>query len=330
MASRSWIIGLLVIVSLISGWGGVARAAEAGEHPRDGGRISIGYSSSLFVGVDRKDAQAAIDMWMIELARTAGLEAKITATIYDDLEQIAAVIRQRTIDFVAMTTLDFLRIKNQVPIEPVLIATNRGKAGEEYALVIHKGAPYTELKQLRGKTLLVEKSSGGCINARLWLDTELMSQKLPPSQAFFQSAKLVDHASQAVLPVFFRQADACLMPRWSYDIMVELNPQVKDQTSILALPRFWPGEPFHGQRHQSARCQDLRNPAVQRGGAAPAELFKQIASWMSNPPILERRRRLFNRSLAYTGLGSQQVLRDELEGISRCQPQAMPLNLLRW
>ena len=65
------------------------------------------------------------------MARTAGLEAKITATIYDDLEKIAEVIRQRTIDFVAMTTLDFLRIKNQVPIEPVLIATNRGRAGED-------------------------------------------------------------------------------------------------------------------------------------------------------------------------------------------------------
>ena len=80
-------------------------------------------------------------MWMIELAKTAGLEAEITATIYDDLEKIAEVIRQRSIDFVAMTALDFLRIKNQVPIEPMLIATNRGKAGEEYALIIHKWAP---------------------------------------------------------------------------------------------------------------------------------------------------------------------------------------------
>jgi hypothetical protein len=79
----------------------------------------------------------------------------------------------------------------------------------------------------------VEKSSGACNNALLWLDTQLLRQQLPPSHSFFRSVKLVENASQAVLPVFFRQADACLLPRWSYDTMVELNPQVKEQTTIL-------------------------------------------------------------------------------------------------
>jgi phosphonate transport system substrate-binding protein len=47
--------------------------------------------------------------------------------------------------------------------------------------------------------------------------------------------KLVDNASQALLPVFFRQADACLMPRWSYETMAELNPQIKERTAILVI-----------------------------------------------------------------------------------------------
>jgi hypothetical protein len=57
--------------------------------------------------------------------------------------------------------------------------------------------------------------------------------------------KLVDKASQAVLPVFFRQSDTCLMPRWSYDTMLELNPQIKEQTTILSLsPLFAKGGLF--------------------------------------------------------------------------------------
>jgi len=117
----------------------------------------------------------------------------------------------------------------------VLIGTNRGRVGEEYALIVHKGAPWNDLQQLRGKNLLVEKSSGACNIALLWLDTQLLRQHLPPSQSFFQSLRLVESASQAVLPVFFRQAEACLLPRWSYDTMVELNPQIKEETTMLAL-----------------------------------------------------------------------------------------------
>jgi hypothetical protein len=199
------------------------------------GNIIIGYSSTVFVGVDRRDVQAALDMWTAELGKAARLKQTMRAIIFEGLVDMMEGIRQAKVDFVAMTIVDYLRIKSQVGIEPLLTGVNQGKVGEEYALIIHKGVPWSELKQLGGKNLLVEKSSGACNNALLWLDTELLRQHLPPSQGFFQTVKLVDKASQAVLPVCFRQAEACLMPRWSYDTMVELNPQIKEQVTILIL-----------------------------------------------------------------------------------------------
>jgi len=234
MASRRFVTIQLVKIVLVLGCYGVALANNPGEHRRNGDKITIGYSSSLFVGVDRRDVRVALDLWIGELAKIIDFKQPIEARIYDDLEQLVDGIRQVKVDFVAMNLIDYLKIRNRVGIDPALIATNRGKVGEEFALIVHKGAPPTELKQLRGKTLLVEKSSGACNNAILWLDTQLLQQQLPPSQGFFRSVKLVENASQAVLPVFFRQADVCLMPRWSYDTMVELNPQVKEQTTIMA------------------------------------------------------------------------------------------------
>jgi ABC-type phosphate/phosphonate transport system substrate-binding protein len=147
--------------------------------------IVVGYSSAIFVGVDRKDVQIALDMWTAELGKAAGLKQAIRATIFESLEEMVAGIRQKAVDFVGMTMLDYLKIRSQVGLEPLLTGTNRGQAGEEYALIVHKGAPWTELKQLRGKNLLVEKSSGACSSALLWLDTQLLQQHLPPSQGFF-------------------------------------------------------------------------------------------------------------------------------------------------
>jgi phosphonate transport system substrate-binding protein len=86
---------------------------------------------------------------------------------------------------------------------------------------------------LRGKKLLVQDSAGTASNSFLWLDTLLLRQKLPIVARFFHTVKRVDKSSQAVLPVFFRQTDACLVPRWAFDTMVELNPQVGNDLKIF-------------------------------------------------------------------------------------------------
>lgn len=163
---------------------GLALGISSADHrARDG--IIIGYSSSIFVGVDRRDVQTALDMWTEELGKAAGLKQPIRAAIFESLEDLMAGIRQKTVDFVAMTMLDYLKIRSQVGLEPILTGINRGQVGEEYALIIPKGVPWTEIKQLRGKNLLVEKSSGACNNALLWLDTQLLQQHLPPQPGLF-------------------------------------------------------------------------------------------------------------------------------------------------
>ena len=44
-----------------------------------------------------------------------------------------------------------------------------------------------------------------------------------------------------VLPVFFRQADACVVARRGFDAMVELNPQLDKQLRVIATsPKFVP------------------------------------------------------------------------------------------
>jgi len=61
-----------------------------------------------------------------------------------------------------------------------------------------------------------------------------MRQGLPVSEHFFANIKRVNKASQAILPVFFQQADAAIVDRHAFRTMVELNPQLNEQLTMLA------------------------------------------------------------------------------------------------
>lgn len=50
---------------------------------------------------------------------------------------------------------------------------------------------------------------------------------------YFGQIVLKNKIPNTVLPVFFRQADACLVTRSSFETMTELNPQLGQQLRIL-------------------------------------------------------------------------------------------------
>jgi hypothetical protein len=57
------------------------------------------------------------------------------------------------------------------------------------------------------------------------------------SKSFLGSIKTTRKSSQAVLPVFFRQAEGCIVTWNAYDTIVELNPQVgKELVPIASSP----------------------------------------------------------------------------------------------
>ena len=176
----------------------------------------------------------ALDIWGQEIAQVAKVEVG-PAMIFEDLPQMVQALNQREVDFVALPFVDYFKMKNSVELEPVLAGTLNGKPGEEYALIVHRSAPWTDLKHLQGKKLLVQESSGAASISLLWLDTLLLRQKLPIGPRFFLTVKKVEKSSQAVLPVLFKQADACLVPGWAFDTMVELNPQVGNELRIIVL-----------------------------------------------------------------------------------------------
>jgi ABC-type phosphate/phosphonate transport system substrate-binding protein len=68
----------------------------------------------------------------------------------------------------------------------------------------------------------------------LYLNTILLKQKLGEAKDFFGQIEGKSRASQIVLPVFFGQADACVINDVSFKTMVEMNPQLGKDLKILS------------------------------------------------------------------------------------------------
>ena len=62
---------------------------------------------------------------------------------------------------------------------------------------------------------------------------------LPRSDEFFNTVTKKTRESQLILPVLLRQADCCIMTESAFNIMGELNPQLKAQLIPLIISDFY-------------------------------------------------------------------------------------------
>jgi len=232
---RSVMYAALLCLAL-PGRGPVAAGVE---NPFGAQGLRFGYSTALFADVSIADARTALALWSRELGRQSESPVDAQLIIYDDLPVFVSAIQAGEVDFIALNSLDYLKIRDRVPMEILLFGERGGKAGEEQILLVHRDSGIREVRQLRGKRLTHLRGGSGSI-ATLWLDTLLAKQRLPPTDRFFGSSKEEVKPQQVILPVFFRQADACLVGRNSFLTVAEMNPQIGKELVILEMSPVYP------------------------------------------------------------------------------------------
>jgi hypothetical protein len=168
-----------------------------------------GYMTSLFTNVSGKDAQIAMDLWLDEVykVRNNPITTKAKTVIFNDLPSIIAALKNKQVDFIGITSLNYYKIKDITPIDPFITYTQLGQRGTVYYLMVPKDKGEISWSGLKNMRLLIQKYDDKGQIPLLWLNSCLRKQGLPPAETFFRSIKIVETPSQAILPVFFKQAD---------------------------------------------------------------------------------------------------------------------------
>ncbi len=224
---------------------GVSRCQDQKSAASDTDRpeaVHVGYSGGLFPTISRKDISVAVELWATQMAADQGRPMTPRITFYDDFESLIASVESGKTEVVSITSVEYLASTDRIPLEPFVVGVMGDRTEEEYVLLTNRMNRVASLSDLQGRKLIVDGGRRGKPLLMVWLETLLLRNNLGTIGSFFSRIRSADKTSQAVLAVFFGQADACLVTRRLYATSVELNPQLgKDLMVLEASPGLLPG-----------------------------------------------------------------------------------------
>ncbi|MFN7997607.1 MAG: PhnD/SsuA/transferrin family substrate-binding protein [Bryobacteraceae bacterium] len=232
--------------------------------------IRMAASSSL-VGaeVNENDARAAIRTWADTLSRETGLHLTYLREVLVPPQELFEYVRQGQVDAFSATIAEYLQVAGYTDPGIVLVDQAYVNGGEEYLLLVHEDSGIRSVGELRGHSLAQYNGSVMSL-APEWLATLLAESNLGAPASFFNQITLNGKISRTVLLVFFRQYDACLVTRRTFDTMKEMNPQLGKKLRVLATsPKLVPIV-VALRKNSSALAKEKFSSAMTRLGDGPA------------------------------------------------------------
>jgi ABC-type phosphate/phosphonate transport system substrate-binding protein len=192
-------------------------------------RFRIGYSVNSLPEIDIKDANAALEIWVKDIAKDMGASAE--SRIYTDIKSLIKDFQNGKLDMGVTLTSDYLNAERELNAELAFSKVRGGKTTSKHLLLVHSDSAYYDIRDLKNKKIaILRKDESG----EGFLNSVLLKKKLPVAKKFFMGVEEKNKPSNAILSVFFKQADACITSDTSFNTMIALNPQIGKKLRVIA------------------------------------------------------------------------------------------------
>jgi ABC-type phosphate/phosphonate transport system substrate-binding protein len=236
-AKRHLLCGLFAALVLLS------QPAITGADNGDGlpKVLRVGLLTRILVDIDVHEAQVAIELWAREMSRTMGMKSSAKVMIFPDSQAMCRAFRDGTLDIITLPCVEYIKIRDKSLVEPIFVAANSVGKGRDHLLIAHRDSGIRSIPDLRGKTMVLLPFARQEAS-HIWLDVLLMKEGKRNRADYFRQVREYSTASQAIMAVFFRQADAAIVNRGAFETAVALNPQIGRKTRVIAESASLAGE----------------------------------------------------------------------------------------
>jgi phosphonate transport system substrate-binding protein len=198
--------------------------------------LRTGFLARVIADVDPRDAQASLELLANEISNNIGLNKSARVILYPDMKNMMGAVRNGELEVISMPSVEYLRLRDRSILVPAFVALHTDGTGIRFALITRNDSGIRSVPDLKGKTVLAI-SANKLEVGHLWLEQRLLKEVKKSPASFFKQIKEVKKISQAIMGVFFRQADAALVTMAGLGAAKMLNPQLDRQLRVIAESR---------------------------------------------------------------------------------------------
>ena len=156
-------------------------------------------------------------------------------------EELSRSIQLGSAELFPLHGYEMVERARELKLKPLLLATRNGRWQTHFVLLVSNASGIQNLRDLENRTLLVHRDGCGDL-VDYWLDTAIAVGTGMQRQSFARY-QTVTQAREAVLPVFFGEADACVVSVAAYQSVVAQNPvQIPAKLTPLVESKDLPGQ----------------------------------------------------------------------------------------
>ena len=188
--------------------------------------FNIAFSEKIFVNINQNDAAALTKVLTENLLEKSPLSFRTgNPNIYSSIKEIDEAIKSEINDLYVLLPGEFLQLEKLGLLEPIAVSLRNNNVYDVYQLIISKESNIKELKDLKGKKILIGNSVSDD-NPHIWLDKLLSSKRLGKKEKYFKEIEISDKSLPVILRVYFGQADACIISEENLNLAIEMNPHL--------------------------------------------------------------------------------------------------------
>ncbi|MDH3268192.1 MAG: phosphate/phosphite/phosphonate ABC transporter substrate-binding protein [Ignavibacteria bacterium] len=255
--------------------------------------LNMIFSKKIFPKVDFHDAVASIEIWTKELIPEVTKKYSLNNIFIEGLDHVDKKYLDQNVSFIVLSVFEYLYDKEKLEnLSPILVSSDEaGIIGIEYVILVNKESNINSLKDLKNKTITFIDDYANAI-PRLWLDVLLKSEGLSLSNKFFKQIQTSANANQAILKTYFKQVDACVVPKKLLKTSIELNPQLESNLFFLkqSLPLAAGVFCVNKNINESTRKEFIKTAKI----AANTERGKQIALFFRSNELIDYKAEYFD------------------------------------